>query len=161
MHARARSRECVYVWTFPCHFPPRICVGVRVKLPATGEEMPKPVEARVSCGARNRQWHSRGESGDILRVWAKQVPWQRLPPPPLPSLPQPCVGVLRSPLTLVEVLVARGFPRGMPGVPRVPALGAVPRRIRSSLAEFDGRPGKTNPARHKLLNHMMSGGQKK
>ncbi len=43
----------------------------------------------------------------------------------------------------------------------MPGLGAVPCRIRTSLAEFDGRPGKTNPARHKLLSHMMSGGQKK
>lgn len=39
------ARECA--WTCHCHFPLRICVGVRVKLPATGGEMPKPVEERI------------------------------------------------------------------------------------------------------------------
>lgn len=38
------ERECAR--TRRCHFPLRICVGVRVKLPATGGEMPEPVEAR-------------------------------------------------------------------------------------------------------------------
>jgi len=36
-------------------------------------------------------------------------------------------------------------------------FGAVPRQIRAMLAVFDGQPGQTRPARHKLLRHMMSG----
>lgn len=35
-------------------------------------------------------------------------------------------------------------------------FGAVPRQIRAMPAVFDGQPGQTRPARHKLLRHMMS-----
>ncbi len=59
---------------------------------------------------------------------SKTSPLAAAPPPPLSSPPQPCVGVQRSPLTLMEVLAAYGFPRGMPGVPRGAWVGsgAVP-----------------------------------
>lgn len=36
-------------------------------------------------------------------------------------------------------------------------FGAVPCQIRAMLAVFDGQPGQTRPARHKLVRHMMLG----
>lgn len=52
------------------------------------------------------------------------------------------------------------FDVGQRGRSGAAVFGVVPRQIRCMLAGFDGQPGQTSPARHKLLRHMMSGGQK-